>query len=232
MRPPTGPGAPEGPNLAGRETPRPPATNAGTYTVTVTGANGCSTVASGTISNTPILPTASIAPTANNNCTAPYNGALTLSSDGSTFAWSNSETTQNLTATNAGTYTVTVTGANGCTATSSGTIANTSTLPVVTLSTPTDNNNCVAPYNGSLSVTAPEHRSRCRLFMDREAAQMPTLSAANGGTYSVTVTAANGCTATSSGTIANIPTLPTASIAPTANNNCTAPYNGDFDIDQ
>jgi phosphoribosylcarboxyaminoimidazole (NCAIR) mutase len=200
------------------------ATNAGTYTVTVTGANGCSTVASGTISNTPILPTASIAPTANNNCTAPYNGALTLTSNGSTFAWSNSETTQNLTATNAGTYTVTVTGANGCSTVASGTIANTPTLPIVTLSTPTDNNNCVAPYNGSLSVTTPTGVGVGYLWTG--GSTNATLSAANGGTYSVTVTAANGCTATSSGTIANIPTLPTASIAPTANNNCTAPYNG------
>ncbi|MBK9459351.1 MAG: hypothetical protein IPN94_07925 [Sphingobacteriales bacterium] len=87
------------------------ATNAGTYTVTVTAANGCTATSSGTIANTPTLPTASITPTANNNCTAPYNGALTLTSDGSTFAWSNSEITQNLTATNAGTYTVTVTAA-------------------------------------------------------------------------------------------------------------------------
>ena len=110
------------------------ATNAGTYTVTVTGANGCTATSSGTIANTPILPTASIAPTANNNCTAPYNGALTLTSVGSSFAWSNSETTQNLTATNAGTYTVTVTGANGCTATSSGTISN---LSLIHISEPT-----------------------------------------------------------------------------------------------
>ncbi len=119
------------------------AANGGTYNVTVTAANGCTSLpSSGTILNIPTLPDGIYCPRLRTiTVLHPTMGALTLTSNGSTFAWSNSETTQNLTATNAGTYTVTVTAANGCTATSSGTIANTPILPTASIA-PTANNNC------------------------------------------------------------------------------------------
>ncbi len=93
-----------------------------TYTVTVTVANGCTDTESVSVTQNIVLPTASIAPTAKNNCTAPYNGVLTLTSDGSTFAWSNSRNHPKPRSYECGYLYRDGDGANGCTATSSGTM--------------------------------------------------------------------------------------------------------------
>ena len=92
---------------------------AGTYTVTVTNANGCTDTEAATITvNT--LPTAAITITDNsgiaNNDGIIFNGATaTLTASGGTsYIWSSGETTAAITKGTAGTYTVTVTDANGC----------------------------------------------------------------------------------------------------------------------
>jgi gliding motility-associated-like protein len=198
--------------------------DAGTYTVTVTAANGCTNTSSATIANTPTLPTASASATNNTNCTAPYNGAVSLTSNGSSFVWSNGATTQNLSTVSAGTYTVTVTAANGCTNTASATVGDAFTPPTITMGAPLANTACVAPFNGSVAVTAPTGVGVGYLWST--SATTAGITAANGGTYTVTVTGTNGCTNTSSATIANTPTLPTASASATDNTNCAAPYNG------
>jgi hypothetical protein len=82
---------------------------AATYTVTLTDAGGCTATASATVNDAIVTPSASTSPTANTNCVAPFNGAVTLTSNGTSFVWSNSSITQNLTTVGAATYTVTVT---------------------------------------------------------------------------------------------------------------------------
>ncbi|WP_162628116.1 choice-of-anchor Q domain-containing protein [Arcticibacterium luteifluviistationis] len=89
---------------------------AGTYTVTVTAANGCTSTATTevTIDNTP--PTASISGTDSLNCT--QNTVTRTASGGASYAWSNGLGANAMVSiTNTGTYTVTVTGANGCSST-------------------------------------------------------------------------------------------------------------------
>jgi hypothetical protein len=103
--------------------------SAGTYTVTVTNAAGCTNTASTTITVLP-LPTPSIAVTETSGFTA--NDAIICTGDnvtltasgGGTYAWSNGGNSAAITVSPASntTYTVTVTGGNGCTATTSRTI--------------------------------------------------------------------------------------------------------------
>ena len=82
---------------------------AGTYTVTVTDANGCEDTETATVTENP-LPTAVI--TGNLSYCAGGNTTLTASG-GVSYEWSNGDLTAATTVT-AGTYTVTVTDANGC----------------------------------------------------------------------------------------------------------------------
>ncbi len=170
---------------------------AGTRTVTVTDANGCAASASVTITQ-PNAPTVTAAAGAAATCIT--GGSATATGSGGvtpyTYKWSNNATTATITNLVAGTYTVTITDVNGCTATASVSIAAPLTPTVIIASS--TNANCnqpgsatamaaggVAPYtyawsNGETGITA---------------VNLP------GGTYTVTVTAANGCTATATVTI-------------------------------
>jgi len=94
----------------------------GTYTVTVTGSNGCSSTASVTIVT---LPVPSVTITSTNICGTGTGSATATATGGSTpytYSWSDGKTTSTVTGLKAGTYTVTVTGANGCSASTSVTI--------------------------------------------------------------------------------------------------------------
>ncbi len=94
----------------------------GTYSVTVTNANGCIKTASATVSE----PTALVLSTpsvTNNICNGGNTGSASVTASGGTspytYAWSNGATTANATGLRAGTYTLTVKDANGCTKTTS-----------------------------------------------------------------------------------------------------------------
>ena len=198
----------------------PSALNGGTYTVTVTGPNGCTNTASAIVNNTLTPPTASATPTSNTNCTSPFNGSITLTSNGTSFAWSNGSTAQNPTGLGAGAYTVTVTAVNGCTNTTSASVSTTPNLPTAS-TTPSNNTNCTAPFNGSITLTS---NGTSFLWSNGSTAQSPI--ALNGGTYTVTITGANGCSNTASATVNNTLTPPTASATPTNNTACFAPFTG------
>ncbi len=88
----------------------------GTWTVTVSDANGCTTTTSGTLSDPVGFEVNGTVK--DEQCLEGNNGSITLSVTGSgsyTYVWSNSETKQNITGLTAGIYTVTVTDALGCT---------------------------------------------------------------------------------------------------------------------
>jgi hypothetical protein len=98
------------------------ASTAGSYIVTVTGANGCTSTSSVSVTNNNTPPSVSVSPTsAILICGSPT--ASITASGGSTYAWTGpsgfTSTTAMITANAGGNYVVKATGANGCTATTS-----------------------------------------------------------------------------------------------------------------
>jgi len=163
----------------------------GTYTVTVTGANGCfATSAPVTVINNP-RPDATI--TASGPTTFCEGGSVTLSAAAglASYAWSNGATTQSITVNASGIYSVNVTDSNGCTAWSSGTPVTVNPLPpqpTVTASGPT-----AFCAGGSVTLTASSAAS----YLWSNGATTQSLTTSASGDYSVTVTNASGCSATS-----------------------------------
>ncbi len=216
----------------------------GTYTVTVTGANGCSVVGSAAVGSSPALPSIAASPsiTPNSNCSGAGNGGININvSSGSspyTYDWSNdgSETPDNdsedLTNVVGGIYTVTVTGANGCSVAGTATVNNNPALPSIGASpTVMANSNCSTTGNGGINISVSNGSSPYSYDWSNDGVETPDndsedLANVVGGTYTVTVTGANGCSATSSATVNNSPVFPLATAAAIVNTNCAAPYNG------
>lgn len=189
---------------------------ANTYTVTVTGANGCTATATATVTQDITPPVASVSPaSASVTCTA-ANVTLTASGGG-TYNWGGGITTATNTVTAANTYTVTVTAANGCTATASSVISLSVTPPTASISPSSATLTCAAP---SATLTA----SGGGTYDWGGGNTTNTQTVSGGGTYTVTVTAANGCTATASAVINQTTTPPVAAISPaSATITCAAP---------
>lgn len=166
---------------------------AGPYTVTVTDANGCSATSTATIVSPPLL-TVSLTPT-DASCSGLCNGSITSSPAGGTplytYNWSNFPTTQNVGALCTGTYTLTVTDANACTATSTATI----NAPVAITFTATNvtDATCNGGCDGSAAPTVAGG-TPAYTYAWSTTAVTPVASPLCQGTYSLTVTDANGCT--------------------------------------
>jgi hypothetical protein len=190
----------------------------GTYTVTATDNFGCTSTITTTI-NITLSPVASIS-AANSTC-GNANGNVILSvADGQmpyTYLWSNAATSQNLTNVAAAAYRVTLTDNQGCTAVAA-TVVNNIPGPALTV-TGLDGKCGVA--NGGVTTflvggTAPF------TYLWSNGATTPNIANLAAGTYNVTVTDANNCTATASTTIGNA-TSPTASIASNTPSTCGLP---------
>lgn len=104
----------------------------GSYTVTVTDANGCTSSVTGIITSPPQL--ISSAQGSQINCNDPFGGTITLDVGGGTapysFLWSDGSTSQNATGLFPGTYSVTVTDLDGCTSVSSAEVVSNVALPI------------------------------------------------------------------------------------------------------
>ncbi|MCF8451142.1 MAG: hypothetical protein K9G49_14810, partial [Taibaiella sp.] len=199
---------------------------AGTYSVTVTDANGCTTTTSRTITQ-PATLTASATST-NVNCNGGANGTIDLTVAGGTtaysYVWSNGATTQDLSGLSAGTYSVTVTDANGCTTTASRTITQPTVLTATTAST---NALCSGCNNGTAGVT-PAGGTPAYTYLWNNGAITQNVTGLVAGNYSVTVTDANGCTVVKTITITQ-PAVFTATVTGT-NVNCFGGNNGTADL--
>jgi hypothetical protein len=179
---------------------------AGTYTCTITDANGCTDTASVTITQ----PSALAVTTAQTNvsCNNGSNGSATVTVSGGTaaytYAWSPSGgTAATATGLTAGTYTCTITDANGCTTTASVTITQPSALAVTTAQT---NVSCNGGSNGTATVTVSGGTAAYTYAWSPSGGTAATATGLTAGTYTCTITDANGCTTTASVTI----TQPTA----------------------
>ena len=172
---------------------------AGSYTVVVTDGNGCVDSLSFVVNNNN-GPQVTVVDTTNEFCDQ-SNGTIDISVTGNgtsyTFAWSNSDTNEDLIGLAEGTYTVTVTDNNGCTDIASVILENISGPSVSTNSL--DNTTC-GNDNGTIEVLAIGGSSPYNyLWSNSETtANIQNLTA---GTYSVTVTDSANCTVTLTETI-------------------------------
>lgn len=166
---------------------------AGTYYVTVTSTNGCAVIDTFSVANTSNNFSLFATPTDNTSCTSP-NGALNLvvNPPGNySFIWSTGATTEDLSGLSAGSYIVTVTDQMNCSAT--GTFIVISTISVPTLAetiTPSSCNHA----NGSIQLNVTPTTGNTFLWSTGFTGE--DLVNVQGGTYSITVTSSNGCTAT------------------------------------
>ena len=158
---------------------------AGTYTIVVTDANGCSRTTSQLVTQpTQVIPVINA-----NRPTSFCIGDSVILDAGiySSYMWSNGSSSQYLTAHFSGIYSVTVTNAAGCTGSASRVVtANSNPTPIIT-SGPTTicQGNSVILNAGNYSIYHWNNNSTTQ-----------TLTVTSTGNYSVTVTNGNGCTGT------------------------------------
>lgn len=179
---------------------------AGTYTCTITDANGCTTTQTATVSQ-PTQITGSTSGTAP-TCNGGNNGSAVVTPSGGTgtftYSWSPAGGT-NATATglSAGTYTVTVTDANGCTYTQSVVV----TQPVAMSASSAGDQECPGTP-GTLTMGVTGGTSPFTYAWNNGPAGA-SQNVSTPGTYTCTVTDANGCTAMGTSVFAPLP-APTA----------------------
>jgi hypothetical protein len=195
------------------------ATAGGSYTVTVTNASGCSAMSTATAVTVNGLPVVSAITGASNVCTG---STTTLASSTAGGTWSSSNTavaTVNATGVVTGvafgsaTITYSVTNVAGCTA---------STTASMTVNPPATATVAVGGATtfcagGSVVLTA----SAGSTYSWSNGAQTQSINATTSGTYTVTVTNASGCSATSTATVVTVNALPVVAAITGASNVCT-----------
>lgn len=184
----------------------PTVTSAGTYTVTVTDATGCTNTATQLVNSNTTPPNVVTGSAQTLTCATTSVGlSANSSTTGATYSWSgpgitSGGTTATPTAGTAGTYTVTVTDpANGCTATATQLVNSNTTPP--TANAGTDNvfpcNLSTINLNGAGSSTGAGFTYSWSGAGITSGSTTLTPSISGPGTYTLTVTnTANGCTTT------------------------------------
>jgi large repetitive protein len=180
---------------------------AGSYTVTVTDGNGCSNTSAPTVVSVNTLPLATI--TASSSTTFCAGSSVTLNANSGTglsYAWTNGGTSNSRTYNTAGSYTVTVTDGNGCSNTSAPTVITVNPLPTATI---TPNGPLTFCAGNSVNLTA----SNAVSYLWSNGATTNTISnITNSGTFSVSITDANGCSNTAAPVVVTVNALPTLNI--------------------
>jgi hypothetical protein len=170
---------------------------AGTYTLTVKDANGCTAIDSVTITQPASLSLAANT-VANVSCNGGIDGSVSSTVSGGmapyTYSWTGgggtNSSASNLTA---GSYTVTVWDANGCTETASVSLTQPSSLNVST--NIAANVLCNGGRNGSASCTV-SGGTGLYTYLWSNSLNTPSISSLSAGTYTLKVTDSNGCTST------------------------------------
>ena len=195
------------------------ALSAGTYSVTVTDANNCTAVASYTLTEpTEVIVAGGTTDLDCNDASGAANGAIDITPSGGqgslesdyTYAWTTADgsglvaTDADQTGLSAGTYEVVVTDGNGCTGSNSFTLTEPTAVEVTAATVDLTCNAANGPADGQIDVTPTGGQGTVDGDytytwttadgggLDVTAGDQTGLSA---GTYNVTVTDGNGCTA-------------------------------------
>ena len=175
-----------------------------TVSYTTTGANGCTATQTATV-NVTGTPVAAIS--TSGSTAICQGGTVTLTANpASSYLWNNNATTQSITVSNGGAYSVVISNGPGCSsAASAPTTVTVNALPVAAIAA---NGSTVFCQGGSVNLTATGGST----YVWSNNTTGATLSANASGNYSVTVTNANGCQATSNTINVTVNALPTATI--------------------
>ena len=202
---------------------------AGTYTVIITDANGCTATVNATVTQ-PATAVSGTTVVTNISCNGGSNGSINLTPAGGaspyTFNWGGGITTEDRTGLAAGTYTVIITDANGCTATVNATVTQPATA--VSGTTVVTNISCNGGSNGSINLT-PTGGASPYAFNGGGGLSTEDRTALAAGTYTVIITDANGCTATVNATV----TQPATAVSGTTvitNISCNGGSNGSINL--
>jgi gliding motility-associated-like protein len=168
--------------------------SAGTYSVTIIDANGCSIVNNSNTVNSSGQPQVLVNNSTNPTCNNSNDGTITLTVSGGTapysFVWSDGQTSQNLSALDGGNYSVTVSDALGCTATLAVSLNEPAAIQTTIITVQADCNDA----NASISVSASGGAGAPYSFVWQNASTTQDLTGLSSGNYSVTIEDANGCT--------------------------------------
>ncbi len=174
---------------------------ASTYSVTITDQNGCTDSTTVTVSE-PATMMAAVVIDSNISCNGFADGGATASATGGntpyTFSWSNSATTASITGIVAGTYSTTITDANGCTSTNNGTVTQPATMVAAVVID--SNTSCNSFADGGATASSTGGTSPYT-YSWSNSATTASITGVVAGTYTTTITDANGCTSTSSSTV-------------------------------
>ena len=190
---------------------------AGTYSVTITDAKGCTKIINNITVGQPSVLTASQGAVNNVSCNGGSNGSATVSVSGGipayTYSWSPSGgTAATASGLSQGTYTVTVTDANSCQTTQSFTISEPAPFSVTTSQTDIL---CNGGATGSATVNVTGGTGAYTYSWAPSGGTAATATGLTAGTYTVTIQDANLCQTTRSFTIIQPSTLVATPISQT-----------------
>lgn len=178
---------------------------AGTYQVTVTDANGCTTATSAQITQ-PSAINIQFAVT-NVACAPALLGSIDMTVTGGsglyTFFWSNGSTASSLTNLAAGAYTVTVADSYGCTKTSTATVGQNTSINIQFATVAAS---CFGDSNGMASATVTGGMPPYTYHWSNGATTL-TLNNVPAGAYTLSVTDASNCVVTGSANVTQPPAL-------------------------
>jgi len=184
-------------------------TAAGVYNMTKTNVNGCVDSASAGI--TVVNVTAPVVALGADVMQCDGSVTLDAQNSGASYVWSDMSTAQTLSVSSTGTYNVTVTDGNGCTGMDT---INITINPVPVVDLGSDSSFCAG---GAGIMLDAENAGATYLWNDGTTTQMLTASSA--GTYSVTVTDANGCAAADT-VVITVNSLPVITLSSSADSVC------------
>lgn len=166
---------------------------AGSYTLTLTDANGCSDTSIVVVSEPASLPFSMLSVT-DISCTDANDGSIsamgTGGTPGYTYLWSNGQTGNQITGLASGSYSVVITDTNGCTGSDTATVTNPTAIAVSLTAAPSTGGGA----NGAAMATASGGTAPYTYAWNTTPVQTTaTATGLTSGTYEVCVTDVNGC---------------------------------------
>ncbi|TAE32989.1 MAG: hypothetical protein EAZ91_03780 [Cytophagales bacterium] len=191
----------------------------GTYTLTVSNANGCTATATATVDQDALLPTLTVSPPSGTLTCAQTSLTLTATSSATALVWTGNVQSNSLVVNAVGTYSVTATSPNGCSRTASVATSQNTTAPTAGL-VPSNTTLTCTRTTVTLTASGGSTYGFAGTGLVASSGNSATINAPN--TFTVTVTGANGCTATQTATITSntVVVTPTLTASPNATLTC------------